>query len=332
MDRDFRTPQDVARATPDRVEQSLAKELRRGVDEKPFVLRLRFQYDGGRAAPMLYVGALNRSWRDYINANARATDMITGVCSSGRGSVGRQLLTLDVRGGRGANDGNLNELNRSTRRLNLEVVYCGSDGVGAKSEPETDGDLDAASAEAAGEVAVSEEVNASLKDSSSAQAAEGVADAQALGAEGNGSTPTHGSQTSDVPPAYMRGDIDLFAGDDDPPPMPQHATAEPATPEPDAAASVVEAFTPAEPGPTSEPAKPLPDLLEQAKTLKRQFEAFKATPTADGLETLTAAVQAWRDGLERVPEMRGTEAESFVSKLSTLLETKGKQFVAQHSG
>ena len=71
MDRDFRTPQDVARATLT-VWSSPYKELRRGVDEKPFVLRLRFQYDGGRAAPMLYVGALNRSWRDYINANARA--------------------------------------------------------------------------------------------------------------------------------------------------------------------------------------------------------------------------------------------------------------------
>ena len=241
MDRDFRTPQDVARATPDRVEQSLAKELRRGVDAKPFVLRLRFQYDGGRAAPMLYVGALNRSWRDYINANARATDMITGICTSGRGSVGRQLLTLDVRGGRGATDGNLNELNRSTRRLNLEVVYVEANGVDA----------------ARGSVAASD------------------SDAAAAGA---------------VPPSL------------------------------------------AESAPTPTPAPPLPDLLVEAKALKRQFEAFKVAPTADGLASMQAAVRAWRDGLERAPEMQGTEAELFVNKLGTLLETKGEQFIAQHSG
>ena len=241
MDRDFRTPQDAARATPDRVEQSLAKELRRGVDAKPFVLRLRFQYDGGRAAPMLYVGALNRSWRDYINANARATDMITGICTSGRGSVGRQLLTLDVRGGRGATDGNLNELNRSTRRLNLEVVYVEANGVDA----------------ARGSVVASD------------------SDAAAAGA---------------VTPSL------------------------------------------AESAPTPTPAPPLPDLLVEAKALKRQFEAFKVAPTADGLASMQAAVRAWRDGLERAPEMQGTEAELFVNKLGTLLETKGKQFIAQHSG
>lgn len=241
MDRDFRTPQDAARATPDRVEQSLAKELRRGVDAKPFVLRLRFQYDGGRAAPMLYVGALNRSWRDYINANARATDMITGICTSGRGSVGRQLLTLDVRGGRGATDGNLNELNRSTRRLNLEVVYVEANGVDA----------------ARGSVVASD------------------SDAAAAGAV----TPTL-----------------------------------------------------AESAPTPTPAPPLPDLLVEAKELKRQFEAFKVAPTADGLASMQAAVRAWRDGLERAPEMQGTEAELFVNKLGTLLETKGEQFIAQHSG
>lgn len=241
MDRDFRTPQDVARATPDRVEQSLAKELRRGVDAKPFVLRLRFQYDGGRAAPMLYVGALNRSWRDYINANARATDMITGICTSGRGSVGRQLLTLDVRGGRGATDGNLNELNRSTRRLNLEVVYVEANGVDAARGSVVARDSDAAAAGA---------VTPSLAESA----------------------------------------------------------------------------------PTPKPAPPLPDLLVEAKELKRQFEAFKVAPTADGLASMQAAVRAWRDGLERAPEMQGTEAELFVNKLGTLLETKGKQFIAQHSG
>lgn len=248
MDRDFRTPQDVARASPDRVEQSLAKELRRGVDAKPFVLRLRFQYDGGRAAPMLYVGALNRSWRDYINANARATDMITGICTSGRGSVGRQLLTLDVRGGRGATDGNLNELNRSTRRLNLEVVYVEANGVDAAS----------------GSVVAS--------DSASAEESNDVAAAGAV-------TPSL-----------------------------------------------------AESAPTPTPAPPLPDLLVEAKALKRQFEAFKVAPTADGLASMQAAVRAWRAGLERAPEMQGTEAELFVNKLGTLLETKGKQFIAQHSG
>ena len=47
---------------------------------------------------------------------------------------------------------------------------------------------------------------------------------------------------------------------------------------------------------------------------------------------MQAAVRAWRDGLERAPEMQGTEAELFVNKLGTLLETKGKQFIAQHSG
>ena len=70
MDRDFRNPQDVARATPERVEDSLRKVLRRGVSERPFVMRLRFKFDGGQSAPMLYIGNMNRAWSDYVNGRS----------------------------------------------------------------------------------------------------------------------------------------------------------------------------------------------------------------------------------------------------------------------
>ena len=94
MDRDFRNPEDVARATAEQVRQSLAKILRRGVSAKSFCMRLKFEFSGGRAEPVLFIGNLNRAWRDYINANARALDMIVGTCSTGRGDTGRTQIRL----------------------------------------------------------------------------------------------------------------------------------------------------------------------------------------------------------------------------------------------
>ncbi|MBT6276479.1 MAG: hypothetical protein HOI95_20380 [Chromatiales bacterium] len=126
MDSEFRNPQDVARATPDRVERVLATRLRRGFESRPFVMRLRFGYDGGRTAPLLYVGNLNRSWSDYINGNARALDMVTGTCTTGRGATGRTQLLLEVKSGRGASDSNLLQLNRILRNINAEALFVDS--------------------------------------------------------------------------------------------------------------------------------------------------------------------------------------------------------------
>ena len=58
MDRDFRNPEDVARATAEQVRQSLAKILRRGVSAKSFCIRLKFEFSGGRAEPVLFIGNL----------------------------------------------------------------------------------------------------------------------------------------------------------------------------------------------------------------------------------------------------------------------------------
>ena len=104
MDRDFRNPQDVANATPDRVERSLARVLRIGFETRQFVYRLQFAYAGGRTAPMLYIGTLNRTWNEYINDNARANDLAVGTCELGRGPTGRTLNKLEVTSGRGKRD------------------------------------------------------------------------------------------------------------------------------------------------------------------------------------------------------------------------------------
>ena len=112
MERDYRNPQDVAGASQERVEDSLSREVRRGVQDRPFVLRRRFEYEGGRVGPLLWIGTISRGWTDYLNANARATDMMSGMCTSGPGVGGGAVLHLRVTRGRGASDGNLLELNR----------------------------------------------------------------------------------------------------------------------------------------------------------------------------------------------------------------------------
>lgn len=135
MDRDFRNPEDVARAGPERVGQSLVKVLRRGITDKPFVLRLRFEYNGGVRGPMLFIGAMSRAWSDYVNGNARAIDMVTGVCSAEQGEVGRQRLRLTIRSGRGGGDGNLLALNRHLRSHNAEAVFDSDDGDRSAPSP-----------------------------------------------------------------------------------------------------------------------------------------------------------------------------------------------------
>lgn len=128
MDRQFPTPQDAARAGAERLLEALNAWLRRGVTDQPFVLRQRFEYDGGRHGVMLFIGSINRSWRDYINANARATDLVTGTCSNAR-ELGRAIMHMQVTGGRGATSGNQLEINRALRGANIEVRF--DDGAAA---------------------------------------------------------------------------------------------------------------------------------------------------------------------------------------------------------
>jgi len=135
MDRDFRNPEDVARATAEQVRQSLAKILRRGVSAKSFCMRLKFEFSGGRAEPVLFIGNLNRAWRDYINANARALDMIVGTCSTGRGDTGRTQIRLQVERGRGVSDSTLASLNRVLREINAEAVFAAGDDAARPTSP-----------------------------------------------------------------------------------------------------------------------------------------------------------------------------------------------------
>jgi hypothetical protein len=284
MDRDYRAPQDVARAGSDQVEQSLSKVLRRGVESKPFVARLRFDYDGGRAGPMIFIGNMSRAWSDYVNGNGRATDMVTGSCTSSRGEVGRMLLTLEVRGGRGEGGGNLLELNRHTRRFNLEVVYGDASEAAASG---ADGSADASDADA----------ETSGDDTAPATDSETSADTPVAAS-------TQGTSVSSEDTPVLRGDIDLFADEAPPPPA----------------------------APAAQPEAPAPDLKEGARAIKKQFQTFKAGPTAEGLSELNGLVAQWRDGLDLVPEMRDSETHQFVNKLATLLETKGEAFVAKRAG
>ena len=129
VDRQFPTPQDVARAGTERLHEALNAWLRRGVVDQPFVLRQRFEYDGGRRGPMLFIGNINRSWRDYINGNARATDLVTGTCTSGR-EAGRAVVMMHIDAGRGATAGNQLEVNRALRAVNLEVRFGSADNAG----------------------------------------------------------------------------------------------------------------------------------------------------------------------------------------------------------
>jgi hypothetical protein len=134
MDRDFRNPEDVARTASEQVLQSLAKILRRGVEDKSFFMRARFEFSGGRSEPVLFIGTLNRAWRDYINGNARANDMIIGSCSTGRGETGRTLIHLTVERGRGDSDSNLFTLNRVLRDINAEAVFAGASATGSAGD------------------------------------------------------------------------------------------------------------------------------------------------------------------------------------------------------
>ena len=170
MDRDFKTPQDTANASSDRVAQSLGRVLRIGFESRQFVFRLKFPFEGGHIAPLLYIGNLNRSWSDYINANARANDMAVGTCELARGPTGRTLIKLNVERGRGKRDSALAELNRNLRRINAEVVYADSTEAGV-----ADGGADAAAADASASAV------ADLPDG--ADVPDGAASAFDLGAE-----------------------------------------------------------------------------------------------------------------------------------------------------
>jgi hypothetical protein len=130
VDRQFPTPQDAARAGAECLHEALNLWLRRGVVEQPFVLRQRFEYDGGRRGPMLFIGNINRSWRNYINGNARATDLVTGTCTSGR-DAGRAVVTMQISAGRGATAGNQLEVNRALRAVNVEVRFDANHNAGA---------------------------------------------------------------------------------------------------------------------------------------------------------------------------------------------------------
>ena len=85
------------------------------------MLRQRFEYDGGRRGPMLFIGTINRSWRDYVDGNARANDLVTGTCSSSR-EAGRAVVHMQVSAGRGATSGNQLELNRQYTDRGLRAV------------------------------------------------------------------------------------------------------------------------------------------------------------------------------------------------------------------
>jgi hypothetical protein len=110
------------RVAVERLHEALNAWLRRGVVEQPFVLRQRFEYDGGHRGPMLFIGNINRSWWDYVNGNARATDLVTGICTSVR-EVGRAVVMMQVNGGRSASAGNQLEFNRALRAKNIEVRF-----------------------------------------------------------------------------------------------------------------------------------------------------------------------------------------------------------------
>ena len=128
MDRDYRNPDDVARTSQVRVEEALVREVRRGIEARPFVMRQRFHYADGRTGPLLYIGAVSRAWADYLRANARATDLGVGVCSTGPGGGAGRSIKLEVRSGRGATDGNLREMNRVMRRLGIRLAYVPTGG------------------------------------------------------------------------------------------------------------------------------------------------------------------------------------------------------------
>ncbi len=149
MHKDFKTPQDLYRASSEQVERCLARLLRQGFESRPFLYRVQFQYQGGRKAPLLYIGTLNRAWRDYINENARANDLATGTCETGRGATGRLLIELNVTGGRGKRDACLAELNRTLRYLNAEVRFADAAKPASNATPPQPGDLSPDAAETA---------------------------------------------------------------------------------------------------------------------------------------------------------------------------------------
>lgn len=113
--------------------QNLQTTIRRGFDERPFLLRMRFGYEGGRTGPLLFIGSINRSWRDYINGNLRATDLVTGTCWLGRGDTGRTLIRLRPEGGRGATASTLLDLNRALRGINAEAEFL-TEGQGTAAD------------------------------------------------------------------------------------------------------------------------------------------------------------------------------------------------------
>ena len=128
MDREYRTPESAARVNAVGVHQALSKVLRRGFEERPFLLRMRFRYDSGGEAPLLFIGRLNRAWSDYINANARANDLVSGTCTLGRSKIGRTLVKLKPQRGRGTSSSTQLNVNRVLRALNAEVVFVSEAG------------------------------------------------------------------------------------------------------------------------------------------------------------------------------------------------------------
>jgi hypothetical protein len=137
MDRDYKNPEDVAKAGQDRMMQALTRVVRRGIESRPFIYRLQFKYDDGRSAPLLFIGSLNRSWSDYINGNLRSNDLAVGTCRTAGMDAGRTRLELAVERGRGNRDAYLAELNRTLRQVNVEAVFADgeADGAATSAEP-----------------------------------------------------------------------------------------------------------------------------------------------------------------------------------------------------
>jgi hypothetical protein len=305
MDRDFRIPQDVARAGATQVEQSLTKVLRRGVEGRPFVMRLRFAYDGGSAAPLMFIGSMNRFWSDYINANARANDMVTGVCSTARGEVGRLALNLTPRGGRGTGDGNLLELNRALRKLNVEAFFVTGD-------------------EAPVVVAPPSSVPPALAGRMAASAANVTPEPAAVTAAAPDDDPTAAAPS--ISPSESA-------------PPPESIPASESNPVPESiAASAVEATLEAAPQAPVPPADVVgagpttAGLAQGAKAIKQMFDKFKAAPTAQRLDALVSAVGQWQADQAMSSEAADPKVLEFVDKLDALLIAKGQAFVASRTG
>lgn len=277
MDREYRTPESAARAGSERVHQTLSTILRRGFDDRPFLLRLQFDF-AGRAAPVLFIGTINRAWRDYINSNARANDLVAGNCSTGRGDTGRILIKLRPERGRGVSASNLLNLNRVLRSLNAEVVF----------------EADANDVTAGAGIVVP---NPRQMPSAPAPASTVVDIAE----------PQATARADDIDATAV---AEVISGDgrDE---------------------KIVDAAVDVANVPAPQPSGA--ELMESARALRELFAAFKAQPSAAGLEAMNNSIAQFRLAIASGVPDDGANAVDFVDKLATVLAAKGSAFVAQKS-